>query len=154
LKHDHPLESDEEVDPRDPEDYIEEIDAMKPEPDLETEYRKALRHTIRDESVLIIHSEETQLDRENNPTEEWTIAHATHKVGDITTHVVEVQDRKGKWVGDVSPDRATTLLDRFTIATKDPVVLFRRSWCALWERDCLKTSLACLAVFVSFSCLG
>ena len=120
LKYDDPLESDEEVDPRDPEDYIEEIDAMKPKPDLETEYRGAIRLTIRDESVLIIHSEETQPDRENNPTGEWTIAHATHKVGDVTTHVVEVHDPRGKWVGDVSPDRATTLLDRFTIATRDP----------------------------------
>jgi hypothetical protein len=119
LKYDDPLESDEEVDARDPEDYIE-IDAMKPKPDLETEYRRALRHTIREENVLIIHSEETQPDRENDHTGEWTIAHATHKVGDIKTHVVEVHDSKGKWVGDVSPDRATTLLNRFTIATRDP----------------------------------
>ena len=36
LKYDDPLESDEEVDPCDPEDYIEEIDAMRPKPDLET----------------------------------------------------------------------------------------------------------------------
>ena len=50
MKYDDPLESDEEVDPRDPEDYIEEIDAMKPKPDLETEYRRAIRLTIRDES--------------------------------------------------------------------------------------------------------
>ena len=69
LKYDDPLESDEEVNPRDPEDYIEEIDAMKPKPDdLATEYRREIRQTIRDESVLIIHSEETQPDRENNPT--------------------------------------------------------------------------------------
>ena len=88
---------------------------MKPKPDLETEYRRALRHTIRNESVLIIHSEETQPDRENNPTGEWTIAHTTHEIGDVTTYVVEVHDPKGKWVGDVSPDRATTLLNRFTI---------------------------------------
>ena len=85
---------------------------------MEAEYRRALRHTIRDENVLIIHPEETQPDRENNPTGEWTIAHATHKIGDVTTHVVEVHDSKGKW--DVSPDRATTLLNRFTTATGDP----------------------------------
>ena len=48
------------------------------------------------------------------------MAHATHEIGDVTTHVVEVHDSKGKWVGDVSPDRATTLLNRFTIATRDP----------------------------------
>ena len=57
--------------PRVPEDYVEEIGAMKPKPDLETEYRRSIRHTIRDESVLIIHSEETQPNRENNPTGEW-----------------------------------------------------------------------------------
>jgi hypothetical protein len=96
LKYDDPLESAEEVDPRDPEDHIKEIGATKPKPDLETEYRRALHHTIRDESVLIIHSEETQPDRENNPIGEWTIAHATYKVDDITTHVVEVHDPMGE----------------------------------------------------------
>ena len=99
MKYDDPLESDEEVDPCDPEDYIEEIDAKKTKPDLETEYRRTIRHTIRDESVLVIHSGETQPDRENNPTGEWTIAHATREIGDVTTHVVEVHDPKGKWVG-------------------------------------------------------
>ena len=104
LKYDDPLESDEEVDPRDPEDFIEEIDVTRTEPDLEAEYRRAIRLTIRDESVLTIHSEETQPDRENNPTGEWTIAHATHKIGNTATQVVEVHDPRGKWVGDVSPD--------------------------------------------------
>ena len=33
---------------------------------------------------------------------------------------MEVHDPRGKWVGDVSPDRAATLLDRFTIATENP----------------------------------
>ena len=41
LKYDDPLESDEEVDPRDPEDFIEEIDVTRTEPDLEAEYRRA-----------------------------------------------------------------------------------------------------------------
>ena len=41
-------------------------------------------------------------------------------MGDVTTHVVEVHDPKGNWVGDVSLGRATTLLNRFTIATRDP----------------------------------
>ena len=56
LKYDDPLESDEEVDPRDPEDHIEEIDSTKLKPDLETEYRRAIRHTIRSKNILIIHS--------------------------------------------------------------------------------------------------
>ena len=99
LKYDDPLESDEEVDPRDPEDFIEEIGVTGTGPDLEAEYRRTIRLTIRDESVLIIHSEETQPDRENNPTGEWTIAHATHKIGNTATQVVEVHDPRGKIVG-------------------------------------------------------
>ena len=38
----------------------------------------------------------------------------------LITHVVEVHDpRRGKWVGDISLDRAALLLDKFTVATRD-----------------------------------
>jgi hypothetical protein len=119
---DDPLESDEEVDPRDPDDHIEELHTSQPRPDPETEYRKALRDTIKTESVLIIHSNETQPDREDLPTGEWTIAESTRTVNKLTTHVVEVHDPRGKWVGDISPDRAALLLDKFTVATRDPTL--------------------------------
>ena len=98
LKYDDPLESDEEVDPRDLDDHIEELHTSQPRPDPETEYRKALRDTIRTESVLIVHSDKTQPDREDLPTGEWTIAKSTRTVNKLTTHVVEVHDPRGKWV--------------------------------------------------------
>ena len=56
LIYDDPLESDEEVDPRDPEDFIEEIDVTRTEPDLEAEYRRAIRLTIRDERECTHHT--------------------------------------------------------------------------------------------------
>ena len=40
----------------------------------------------------------------------------------LTTHIVEVHDPRGKWVGDISPDRAALLLDKFTVATRDPTL--------------------------------
>ena len=40
----------------------------------------------------------------------------------LTTHVVEVHDLRGKWVGDISPDRAALLLYKFTVATGDPTL--------------------------------
>ena len=91
LKYDDPLESDEEVDPHSPDDHIEALHTAQPRPDPETEYRRALRDTIRTESVLIIHLDETLLDREDLPSGEWTIAESTH----VVTHVVEVHDALG-----------------------------------------------------------
>ena len=91
LKYDDPLESDEEVDPHSPDDHIEVLHTAQPRPDPETEYRRALRDTIPTESVLIIHLDETLLDREDLPSGEWTIAESTH----VVTHVVEVHDALG-----------------------------------------------------------
>ena len=125
LKYDDPLESDEEVDPSSPDDHIEALHTTQAQPDPEAEYRKALRESIRTEEVLIIHSDETQPDRENLPTGEWTIAKSSHTVNRIVTHVIEVHDPRGKWVGDISPDRAALLLDKFTVATRDPVTCER-----------------------------
>ena len=65
LKCDDPLETDEEVDPNSPDDHIEALHTAQPRPDPETEYRKALRDTIRTKNVLIIHSDEIQPDRED-----------------------------------------------------------------------------------------
>jgi hypothetical protein len=127
LKYDDPLESDEakSTPPHSPDDHIRELHTSQPRPDPETEYRKALRDTIRTESVLIIHSDETQPDREDLPTGEWTIGKSTRTVNKLMTHVVEVHDPRGKWVGDISPDRAAFLLDKFTVATRNPTLCGR-----------------------------
>ena len=117
IRYDDPSESDEEVNPNDPEDHIEPIDHTPPPPNPETEYRKPIRDTIRSQNLLLIHSDETQPDRENIPTGDWTmVEHSTN------AQVIEVHDPRGKWVGDISPDRATILLQRFTVATNDPSV--------------------------------
>ena len=75
--------------------------------------------------MLIIHSDETQPDREDLPAGEWTIAESTRTVNKLITHVVEVHDPRGKWVGDISPDRAALLLNKFTVATRDPTLCGR-----------------------------
>jgi hypothetical protein len=50
------------------------------------------------------------------------MAESTRIVNKLVTHVVEGHDPRGTWVGDISPDRAALLLDKFTVATRDPTI--------------------------------
>ena len=115
IRYDDPSESDEEVDPNDPEDHILPIHTAPTPSHPESEYRKPLRDIIRTHDLLLIHSDETQPDREHLPTGAWTmVAHGPD------ARIIGVHDPRGKWVGDISRDRATLLLTKFTEATQNP----------------------------------
>jgi hypothetical protein len=119
IQYDDPEESDEEVHPKGPEDHIELLHVEPSQPDPEKEYRGRLRSALRIQGLILIHSNETQPDKEITSTGAWTLTRSACMGDTVERHVIEVHDPRGKWVGDILPERATILLEKFTEATRD-----------------------------------